>query len=255
MSKSCWLFLQDHPFCVLIPSTIMTHLGYWICILTGLPSLTVPLAAKKNLLICKSHCTPFLPQTLQWCPLHLFRIVYKVLCKLVLVISLTFSLTLSSLIWFLNSHTSFLALPWNVKCALIPGPLHMLFPLPSTLFLQIFTWLTPSLPQSLCPSAIFSETPPWPLCTYMCSHTHTQTHKGQIFPFLPHPLSHTLHCFPYSIYCHPTYHIFTFPFVYFLSLPLGKKVLTWSGADLCSLLYLQYVEQRFHKVDVQLIYF
>ena len=135
-------------------------------------SLTVPPAAKKILLIYKSHCTPSLLQTLQWCPLHLFTIVYKVLCKLVLVISLTFSLTLSSLMWFLTSHPSFLALPWNAKCAPIPGPLHMLFLLPGTRFLQIFICLTSSLPQRVCPSAIFSETPAWPLCVYTCTHTH-----------------------------------------------------------------------------------
>ena len=46
-SKSCWLFLQcpttHHPICILIPSTIMTHLGYWICILTGLPACLPPI--------------------------------------------------------------------------------------------------------------------------------------------------------------------------------------------------------------------
>ena len=227
------------------------HPNWSSCLPAPHNSLTVPPAAKKILLICKSHCTPSLLQTLQWCALHLFRIVYKVLCKLVLVISLTFSLTLSSLMWFLTSHPSFLALPWNAKCTPIPGPLHMLFPLPSTLFLQIFMWLTPSLPQSLPKCHLLSAHLHYALT---CAHTHTQAQR-QIFPFSPHPVSHTLPCFPHSIYCHPTYHIFTFPFVYFVSLPLGKKVLTWSGTDLGSLLYLQYVEQRFHKVDVRLIYF
>lgn len=165
------------------------HPNWSSCLPAPHNSLTVPPAAKKILLICKSHCTPSLLQTLQWCPLHLFRIVYKVLCKLVLVISLTFSLTLSSLMWFLTSHPSFLALPWNAKCTPIPGPLHMLFPLPSTLFFQIFMWLTPSLPQSLPKCHLLRDTCLTTMHVRVHTHTHTQKANLSIL---------TTSCLPYS---------------------------------------------------------
>lgn len=120
---------------------------------------------------------------------------------------------LSSLMWFLTSHPSFLALPLKCQVCSHPGPLHMLFLLPGTLFLQIFIWLTSSLPQRLCPSAIFSETPG---LTTMCVHMHT--HTRQIFPFSPHPVSQTLHCFPTASTAiqHTTYlpfHLFIFTYL------------------------------------------
>lgn len=218
-----------------------------------LPAPITPLQChqqlRKKLLIYKSHCTPSLLQTLQkWCPLHLFTIVYKVLCKLVLVISLTFSLTLSFNVvlteatlasWLFPEMPS--VLPSQDLAHAVPSAWHTV---PSDFHLAHFLTSSEAMPKC----HVLRDTG----LTTMCVHMHT--HTRQIFPFSPHPVSQTLHCF-HSIYCHPTYHILTFPFVYFISLPLGKNFNWNSGTDLCSLLYLQNVEQSFHKVDVRLIYF
>lgn len=56
----------------------------------------------------------------------------------------------------------------------------MLFPLPSTLFFQIFMWLTPSLPQSLPKCHLLRDTCLTTMHVRVHTHTHTQSY-GEVF--------------------------------------------------------------------------
>ena len=177
-------------------------------------------------------------------PSHrVFGVVYKVPCKLVPATSLTFPLTLSSLRGSAPATLAswlFPEMPRVVSpqglctcCSLCLAHFSSRFPCGSLPhFLNIYAQVPPS-----------QRRPP-----DHCVHAHT--HKGQMLPFPPHPASHTLPCFPHSSYCHWTYNILTFLFVYFISLPLDQGLIL-----LCSLLYLQHVERTYHKLDVRLIFF
>lgn len=60
---------------------------------------------------------------------------------------------------FWSSLTGLLAVPCMAKNAPAPGPLHLLFSLPSKVFPQISTWLPASFPLGLCLNTFSLEKP------------------------------------------------------------------------------------------------
>lgn len=146
---------------------------------------------------------------------------------------------LSHLLFFMILHQPYqpLGCSGNAKNSLASGLLHLLFPLPGALFLQISTWLLPSLASSLCSSVTLLEIIPWPLRMHARTHTHIHRQSNS----------------PHSINQPWTYNTFTFLSVSFLSLPPEKKGSTWSGtySVLLTALYPAH-ETEWHKVDVQL---